>query len=150
MLRQNADKARACTKNPFCASTPPLSQGRKAGLTAHVMNGGKIAHKAKACLGLAACNCLQACCMCYCLLKGPLVLLSYLFLLFRGEVILQASTCNEQANLHRLGIGRSDYLLRHENTHNTCMCLTPTTILKVFLISSGVLPVTSSVSCKWL
>jgi len=35
--------------------------------------------------------------MCYCLLKGPLVLLSYLFLLFRGKVILQASTRNEKA-----------------------------------------------------
>ncbi len=27
--------------------------------------------------------------------------------------------------------------------HNTCMCFTPTTMLKVFLISSGVLPVTN-------
>ena len=150
MLRQNADKARACTKDPFCASAPPLSQGRKAGLTAHVTNGGKIAHKAKACLGLAARYCLQACHMCYCLLKGPLVLLSYLFLLFRGEIILQASTRNEKAELHGLSTGESDCLLRLENTHNRCMCFTPTTMLKVFLISSGVLPVTNSASSKWL
>ena len=150
MLRQNADKARACTKTPFCASAPPLSQGRKAGLTAHVTNGGKLAHKAKACLGLAALYCLQACCMCYCLLKGPLVLLSYLFLLFRGEVILQASTRNKKGELHGLNVDRSDYLLRHKNTHSICMCFTPTTMLKVFLISSGVLPATNSGSGKWL